>query len=388
MNCKSGAWMIEIVPMRNRTCPFCGSVSQIFVGIRTDIWVRCRDCRSMFRDITLAEFSQLHYEAFQDDEFIEASTAVNGLSPSTKRWDSLSLAGTSVLEIGPGAGQLLAAARKDGRHVAAVESSAVHRAFIRESWGIDEVYASFDELPEGSTFDLVIGINVFEHIYDIMAFLRSVRGLLVPGGTLFISTPNATSLEAHVLKTWWSMCKVHDHVRFPSREGLTTAAQTAGLQVKRIWSGSLPFEFPISALTSARDCIAARGISTRDQGIAEHDPAAIESVGKSSNSAKSRIARFYAVAESFDPTARLLTALGRGEASRPRSSGRTDADLHGALPPWPRLSCAQERPRPDQLTQMLWLAVRPGIRADVPDVAALGDEPGRNFPGRPAAPAF
>jgi 2-polyprenyl-3-methyl-5-hydroxy-6-metoxy-1,4-benzoquinol methylase len=265
----------------------------------------------MFRDITPARFNQLHSEAFQDNAFIETSTAANGGEPSIARWDALSLPGASVLEIGPGAGHLLAAAKKHGRRVAAVESSKVHRAFIRETWGIDEVYADLDELPEGSAFDAIVAINVFEHIYDIENFLRSVRNILVSGGTFFLSTPNAVSLEASVLKTWWSMCKVHDHVSFPSPSGMATVAEASGLQVERIWTGGLPFEFPFAALVSARDRIAASRAPVGIRAAAERDQVARESVGTLGLSGKARIARFYSAAGPFDPTRRLLTALGR-----------------------------------------------------------------------------
>jgi 2-polyprenyl-3-methyl-5-hydroxy-6-metoxy-1,4-benzoquinol methylase len=273
----------------------------------------------VFRDVPPERFRQIHREAFKDSEYIETATAFTGGEPSTGLWSALDLPGASVLEIGPGAGHLLAAAQKDGRQVAAVESSAVHRDFIRETWGIDAVYPALDDLPAGREFDAIMAINVFEHVYDIEGFLRSVRAVLAPGGTFFVSTPNGASLEASVLKAWWSMCKVHDHVSFPSPAGMTAAARASGLRVERIWSASLPFEFPVSALTAGRDRLVARRAAAAGTGLAPAaDPAARARAGTFSNSVKAGMGRFYSLAAPFDPTARLLSALGRAGSVKAR----------------------------------------------------------------------
>ena len=268
----------------------------------------------MFRDITPDRFQQIHGEAFQDSGYIEIATAFNGHEPQDALWDLLSLPGKSVLEIGPGAGYLLAAAQKAGRSVAAVESSKVHRDFIRDSWGIDALYSSVDEIPDGDAFDAIVAINVFEHIYDIGSFLRAMSGVLAPGGTFFLSTANAASLEATMLKSWWTMCKVHDHVSFPSPGGMAVAARANGLRVERIWSAGLPFEFPVSALTSARDRLMAR----RGPVSAAGGPAAGDVAGSANPALKAGIARFYSAAAPFDPTARLLGALGRAGTVKAR----------------------------------------------------------------------
>jgi SAM-dependent methyltransferase len=276
------------------------------------VWVKCLKCRSIFRDITPARSQQIHDEAFQDSEFIDSVRAVAGEQPLRARWDLLSLPGGSVLEIGPGSGHLLAAAKQAGCSVEAVESSAVHRNYIRDTWGIDSVYATMDEIPADHTFDTIVAVNVFEHIYDIAEFLRAVRKLLVPGGTFFISTPNATSLEATVLGTWWSMCKVHDHVSFPSSAGLAEAARESGLQVGRIWSTGLPFEFPVSALVAARDRLRARRrIGSSPTGQAPEG-------GDVNPAGKSALGRFYSVAAPFDPATRVIGALGRAGSVKAR----------------------------------------------------------------------
>jgi 2-polyprenyl-3-methyl-5-hydroxy-6-metoxy-1,4-benzoquinol methylase len=304
--------------MGNRACPFCLTVPSIALGTRVDAWHKCRNCRSVFRDITPAKFGKIHAEAFQDGEFIAAVVAAGGREPACARWDLLCLPGASVLEIGPGSGHLLAGARQAGRSVAAVETSQVHRDFIREAWGITEVYPDMTGIPAGRSFDAIVTINTFEHVYDVKGFLSAVRRVLAPGGTLLVSTVNGASLEAAVLRNWWSMCKVHDHFSFPSPAGMALAARAAGFRVERIWSAELPFEFPVSVLASARDRLRDRQ-GPRSAAGGGHAPAPRPG-GAVNAAAKARLARFYAAAAPFDPASRLLGALGRAATVKARLS--------------------------------------------------------------------
>jgi SAM-dependent methyltransferase len=299
----------SLLHMSSRPCPFCFSESSSIFGVRGGVWVRCRNCRSVFQDITVGQFAQLHDEAWQDTRFAESVVAARGLEPASGRWDELSLSGTSLLEFGPGTGHLLAAAQKAGCSVAGVETSGIHREFIRNTWGIRSLYPDVAALPSGVSFDAIVAINVLEHVYDISEFLRSIARLLTQNGVLFLATPNAVSLEAAVLRNWWSMCKEHDHVSFPSPEGIAQAAQAIDLRPERIWSSELPFEFPISALVSARDWTRARrapsSAAASNGQSAEIPPAALDAA------AKARLARFYSISGRFDPTSRLLGILGR-----------------------------------------------------------------------------
>jgi SAM-dependent methyltransferase len=301
--------------MRHRPCPFCHSESRSIFGTREDVWVRCRICHSVFRDITVDKFEHLHGEAFQDAYFVTSSVAARGLEPAMALWDKLSLDGPSVLEIGPGSGHLLAAAHKAGRSVTAVESSEVHRAFIRETWGINSLYPGLAAVPLGLAFDVVVAINVLEHVYDISSFLRSATERLAPGGVLFMSTVNASSLEAMLLRHWWSMCKEHDHVSFPSPVGMARVAKAIGLRTERIWSTELPFELPISALVAVRDWSSARrgpSISSNEDKLAGNPADCV------TTTSKARLARFYAMSAHFDPTSRLLGAVGRAATVKAR----------------------------------------------------------------------
>ena len=310
--------------MKHRPCPFCAGEHSTVFGERGGVWVRCKICRSVFRDITNEKFEQLHGEAFQDTGFVDSIVATTGLEPASMRWERLSLPGASLLEIGPGTGHLLAAAHKAGRSVTAVESSEVHRAFIRDTWGIHSLYPEISAIPDGLVFDAIVAVNVLEHVYDITGFLRSVMARLAPGGVCYLSTVNAASVEAALLRNWWSMCKEHDHVSFPSPDGMARAAQAADLRTERVWSSELPFELPISALVAARDWARTRRAPSgaASGGHVTRSPA----VG-TDTAPKARLARFYSISAPYDPTSRLLGALGRAATvkARLRPGERTQA---------------------------------------------------------------
>lgn len=115
--------------IKRRLCPFCCNESFNIFGTRGDLWVRCRSCSSVSRNITAEKFAQLHGEAFQGTRFVDSHIVASGFEPRSALWDELALPGTSLQVIGPGADHLLAAAHKAGHSVTAIESSEVHRAF-------------------------------------------------------------------------------------------------------------------------------------------------------------------------------------------------------------------------------------------------------------------
>jgi SAM-dependent methyltransferase len=219
------------------------------------VFVRCDSCGSIFQTLSQEEFDQLHVEVFSDESFVDGVTDALGAQPDRRTWGELEplLPGSSYLEIGPGSGHLLAAAHESGREVAAVESSPVHRDFIRRIWGLDAVHPSLSSLPPDARFDGIVAMNTLEHIYSIGPFLDDICARLSPQGGFVLSTVNPAAMSAKLVRTYWSMCKPPDHVSFPSAAGLRAASAAAGLSVDRIWYGELPLETPLSVLVAARD---------------------------------------------------------------------------------------------------------------------------------------
>jgi SAM-dependent methyltransferase len=279
----------------------------------------------MFQDITPDRYASLHGGACQHDEFIDAATAYQEADLSAKILELLDLRGQSVLEIGPGTGHLLAAARDTGFSVAAVETNELHRKFIKDTWGLEDIYADLAEVPSGRQFDNVVAINVIEHVYDIYDFLASIRRTLSPASVLTISTSNAVSAEAAVLRTWWSMCKEIDHVSIPSFSGMRLAAMAAGLRAERVWSSELPFELPVSVMIAARDWMRERRpeLAGRGAGLAAGP-------GAGDAARRARLGRLYTAGGRLDPLAPLLGTLGCAGSLKARLRPLTVAGLPGA----------------------------------------------------------
>lgn len=274
------------------------------------VFVKCTSCASVFQTLSPGEFALLHEDAFTDESFVEGVAGALGDEPDRRTWEELRphLPGQTYLEIGPGSGHLLAAAHEAGRTVTGIEASAVHRDFIRRTWGLDAVYPSFAEIPDGARFDAIVAMNTVEHVYDIGPFLAGVRALLAPTGVFFISTVNPAALSGKLVRAYWSMCKPLDHVSFPSAEGLRAAGAEAGMSVGKVWYGELPLETPISVVVAARDFLRDRRAGTpgSEDGAGTAEP----SLASSGGIAGRAISLVFDKGRGLDPTSWALGRLG------------------------------------------------------------------------------
>jgi 2-polyprenyl-6-hydroxyphenyl methylase/3-demethylubiquinone-9 3-methyltransferase len=134
--------------------------------------------------------------------------------------------GLTALDIGCGGGLLCEPLTRLGFAVTGVDASernigtaAAHAADV----GLQIDYrASTAEalLAEGGNFDLVLNMEVIEHVADPAAFLRDTAALIAPGGLMIVATLNRTlkslalgKLAAEYLLRWIP-AGTHDWRRF------------------------------------------------------------------------------------------------------------------------------------------------------------------------------
>lgn len=156
------------------------------------------------------------------------------------------LAGLAVLDIGCGGGLLAEPLARLGADVtgldAAAENIRVAKAHAAEAGlRIDYRDQAAETLAEtGRRFDVVLALEVVEHVPDVPAFIATAAALVQPGGAFIASTLNRTPrafLEAivgaeYVLR--WLPRGTHDWRRFLRPAELARAVRAQGLEVTQI----------------------------------------------------------------------------------------------------------------------------------------------------------
>ena len=106
--------------------------------------------------------------------------------------------GLNVLDIGCGGGILSESVAELGARVTGtdVTDKNVRVASIHAEWtGLDIDYrvATVEDLAgAGATFDLVLNMEVVEHVSNLPGFLETCRALVRPGGVMVVATINRT----------------------------------------------------------------------------------------------------------------------------------------------------------------------------------------------------
>jgi 2-polyprenyl-6-hydroxyphenyl methylase/3-demethylubiquinone-9 3-methyltransferase len=108
------------------------------------------------------------------------------------------LAGLRLLDAGCGAGLVAEPMARLGADVIGVDASernvAIARLHAEQSGlAIDYRHALPEDLhADDSAFDIVLSLEVIEHVSDVTAFLNAIGRLVKPGGVLVIGTLNRT----------------------------------------------------------------------------------------------------------------------------------------------------------------------------------------------------
>ncbi|TAD88409.1 MAG: bifunctional 2-polyprenyl-6-hydroxyphenol methylase/3-demethylubiquinol 3-O-methyltransferase UbiG [Alphaproteobacteria bacterium] len=154
--------------------------------------------------------------------------------------------GVSILDIGCGGGLMAEPLARLGATVTGVDGTAEGIAAARQhaaQAGLTIDYrqgAAEDLVAEGLRFDVVLALEVVEHVANVPAFLACLRALVRPGGVVILSTLN---------RTWhsWAMAiaaaeyvlriiprGTHDWRQFLTPAELVRGLRAEGLQLDRI----------------------------------------------------------------------------------------------------------------------------------------------------------
>jgi 2-polyprenyl-3-methyl-5-hydroxy-6-metoxy-1,4-benzoquinol methylase len=138
-----------------------------------------------------------------------------------------------VLDVGCGNGQrLLELQTKGCTNLFGVEptSESAEQARLHTSADIRCSLLSGAELPEAH-FQLVIMNQVLEHVPSPTETLRLIRRMLRPGGVLYLTVPNFSSIESRIFGAHWSGLQVPAHLHHFTAVALRRLLDQSGYEV-------------------------------------------------------------------------------------------------------------------------------------------------------------
>ena len=154
-----------------------------------------------------------------------------------------SLAGLRILDIGCGGGILAEPLARLGAAVLGADPSdsniaVAQRHAVQSGLSIDYRNVSAEDLAAaGESFDIVLAMEVVEHVTDVAMFVDVAAGMVKPGGLLFVATLNRTVKSfalaivgaEYVLR--WLPRGTHQWDKFVTPNELEIAVEQSGLRV-------------------------------------------------------------------------------------------------------------------------------------------------------------
>jgi 2-polyprenyl-3-methyl-5-hydroxy-6-metoxy-1,4-benzoquinol methylase len=139
----------------------------------------------------------------------------------------------TLLELGCAYGFFLQEARAHFASVHGVDVSADAAAFCR-SRGLEVVAGVVDDQGPGGPYDVVVGLDVIEHLPEPQETLRVLASRMSPGGLIVMTTGDWAAFYPRVAGRRWRLMTPPQHLSFFTPASIGRLLENVGLRVLSI----------------------------------------------------------------------------------------------------------------------------------------------------------
>jgi SAM-dependent methyltransferase len=140
-----------------------------------------------------------------------------------------------ILEIGCGYGAFLSKFDTHAWDRHGVDPSPSASAYAREHYGLDVKTGSFGSgIYEPGSFDVVVMLDVIEHLHDPREVAMAARNVLKDDGLLVVGTGDISSIHARIARGLWGYFGSWEHISFFTPGSMAYLLDRAGFTAVEI----------------------------------------------------------------------------------------------------------------------------------------------------------
>lgn len=219
----------------HKSCPICSAQNTKPMERYADSFLQlCNECTFIFsREYPEAtEISSYYQENYNLTRYFSSITKkryeklLESFEPYRKT--------NKLLDVGCGYGFFLEVAKEKGWEVHGIEISKKASDECREK-GINMFHGSLANSDfDSELFDVIISIEVIEHLTDPTVLLKQSNAFLRKGGLMYITTPNFNSYLRYKLKEQYDVIDYPNHLCYFTAKTLRKVCESNGFKTKSI----------------------------------------------------------------------------------------------------------------------------------------------------------
>jgi SAM-dependent methyltransferase len=199
-------------------CRYCGGRVLAWCKREMD-FVQCTACGLVYRtrmptERELEELYSAHYSEKRleetETEMLSSEASIRKASQYIGRFIEQ---GSAVLDFGAGTGELVARLRELGVDADGVEYSKKAVEAAEKNYDLKLSLSLEDlRLQRNRKYDIIVALEVVEHLPEPAKVLKKLHALLKPGGKLYLTTPNRAGLKARLKRCRWAEARKPFHL--------------------------------------------------------------------------------------------------------------------------------------------------------------------------------